>query len=96
LQIFVNFTFKNNTGRVLTGIVSGFIENVALSQMLVANLANGGSVSGRVSFIPPKWPNGDNVITLTFREFPHGPVPVPIVIAKTTADLFTNWIGGFI
>jgi hypothetical protein len=93
-QIFVNFTFTNGTQRVLTGMVSGFIDNVALSQTLFGNLAIGASVSGRVSFDPPKWPGRDYLITLTFREFPEGPVPISIVTAKTTAVLFAVWYGG--
>jgi hypothetical protein len=46
----VNFTFTNNIGRVVTGVVGGYVDNIALTQALVDNLENGGSVSGSVSF----------------------------------------------
>jgi hypothetical protein len=87
-QIDVHFTFKNTTRRVLSGIVGGLIDNVALSQFPVANLANGGSVSDKVSFHPLNVA-GDYVITLTFREPLPGPiVPISAVLAQTTANYF--------
>ena len=59
-----------------------------LSQFPVANLANGGSVSNKVSFAPLNV-NGDYVITLTFREPMPGPiVPVSVVLAASTAYYF--------
>lgn len=46
----VNFTFKNNIGRAVTGVVGGVVDNIALTQVMVEDLANGGSVSGFVLF----------------------------------------------
>ena len=88
-QVFVHLTLKNNTGRVLTGNVSGFIANVALSDLPVVNLANGESVSGSVSFNPPTLAGQELVMALTFGEFIATPVPLSIIRATTTAHVIT-------
>src|SRR5207249_3923188 len=51
-RIDLHFTFKNTSHQVLSGSVGGFVDQVALSEFPIANLAHGASISSWVSFHP--------------------------------------------
>src|SRR5436309_1855282 len=53
-QIEVQFTLTNKAPRALSGAVGGFLDSTPLSQFQVPSLAQGASISGKVSFKPLK------------------------------------------